>query len=90
MTVFVIGTLLCLAVDIDLLASALFRGRVCDGTGTLFPEASAACLVRVTGLGAGDFDPASGAELIFVLYTGCCAAVQNCHSIFLLVCDLQN
>lgn len=87
MAVLVIGALLCLAVDIDLFTAALFRGRVCDGTGSLFPEASAAGLVCVAGFRTGDFDPAPGAELIFVVYTGCGTAFKNCHDVYLLIFD---
>ena len=85
-----VGTFVCFAVDIDLFAAALFSGGIGNRITSLFPEASAACLVRVAGSGTGNLNAASGAELVFVVYACCSAAVQNCHNRFLLIYDLQN
>lgn len=83
--VFVIGTFFCFAVNVDFFTAALASGGICDGIIPLLPEALAACFVCAAGRGTGNFDGSFGTELIFVVNTGCCAAVKNCHNCALLV-----
>ena len=82
--VFIVGAFLCFAVNVDLFASAGFHGTVCYRCFIAVTEAAAAGFICNTGLRAGYFDLSSGTELVFVVNTGDCAAVKNCHSHVLL------
>ena len=73
--VFVVGALVSLAVDVDLLAAAGFRCAV--GKALLAPvaEASAAGFVRALCVVAHHLDIALAAALVFVVHTGHCGTV---------------
>ena len=70
-TVFVIGTVVGFAVNLDGLTSTAVFGTV-HGTLALFPEASAGCFIGTSGTVAHHINLPSGAEHIFVVSTGCC------------------
>jgi hypothetical protein len=83
--VFVVGTFLGFAVDVDLFAAAVVRFTVHGSTGSIsFTETSAVCFIRITGTRTGDLDITSGTEFVFVVHTFGCRTFENCHSSFLL------
>ena len=83
--VFVIGTFLGFAVNVDFFTAALLFLGVRDGICSLFAEASAAGFVCTARFGPGYLDLASGTELVFVVNAGGCAAIKNCHDCALLI-----
>ena len=70
-TVFVVGTVVGFAVNLDGLTSTAVFGTV-HGTLALFPEASAGCFFRTFCTVTHDVDFPSGTKHIFVVSTGCC------------------
>ena len=70
-TLFVIGTVVGFAVNLDGLTSTAVFGTV-HGTLALFPEASAGCFFRAFCTVTHDVDFPSGTKHIFVVSTGCC------------------
>lgn len=82
--VFVVGTLLSSAVDIDFFAAAAFCKTVLRGIIAALAETAAAGLVGSQGIFSDNVDFAFGTEFIFVVYAGCCRTSENCHSFVLL------
>ena len=81
--VFVVGTFLGFAVDVDLFAAAVFGTAVLHGSCRTVAEASAACFISTVCVVTGDFDITAGTEFVVVVDTFCCRTVQNSH-----VCNL--
>lgn len=72
LAVVVVGTVVCFAVDLDRFASASIGEFVAHRASGAFLEASAACLVCIGSVFAGDVDITFGAELILIVDTFDC------------------
>ena len=71
-TVFVIGTVVGFAVNLDGLTSTACFWHCSWHPGPLFPEASAGCFFRTFCTVTHDVDFPSGTKHIFIVSTGCC------------------
>ena len=81
---FVVGTFLGFAVDVDLFAAAVVSFTVHGSTGSAaFTETSAVCFICIACTCTGNFDITSGTEFVFVVHTFGCRTFENCHSSFL-------
>ena len=69
--VLIVGAVVCFAVNLDRVASTAICEAVHGTTATL-TEAAAAGFICTGGTFAHDVDLAFGAELVFVVKTGCC------------------
>lgn len=81
--VFVVGTFLGFAVDVDLFAAAVFGTAVLHGCSCTVAETATACFISTVCVVTGDFDITAGTEFVVVVDTFCCRTVQNSH-----VCNL--
>lgn len=82
---FVVGTFLGFAVDVDLFAAAVFGTAVLHGSCRTVAEASAACFICTVCVVTGNLDITAGTESVIVVNTFCCRTVQNSHACNLLI-----
>ena len=69
--VFIVGAVVCFAVNLDRVAATAICEAV-HGTAATLTEAAAAGFICTGGTFAHDVDLVFGAELVFVVKTGCC------------------
>ena len=81
---FVVGTFLGYAVDVDLFAAAVFGTAVMHGCSCTVAETATACFISTVCVVTGDLDITSGTEFVFVVHTFGCRTFENSHCSFLL------
>lgn len=86
---FVVGTFLGFAVDVDLFAAAVFGTAVLHGSCRTVAEASAACFISTVCVVTGDLDITARTEFVVVVNTFCCRTVQNSHVCNLLIDQIK-